>query len=123
MPPNNNKRLSHAWTTAVNKSHPNCCTPQFILGKFISQFCQLLGIPITSYIEGLRQNKQHMSNWSDSQSIRQQGMTRVEPHLHVDSWLSSKAAPNNKNIVDALYQLRDYLMQDSAKLSKYLSTT
>lgn len=76
-----------------------------------------------SYIEGLRQNKEHMSNWSDSQNIRQQDMTHIEPDLHASSWLSPKAVPNNKNLLDALYQLRDYLAQDTAKLSKYLSTT
>lgn len=119
--PTNNRRAPHLWLTATSK-HPICCTPLFILGKLMWSVVIFWRLH-DRYIEGLRQSKQHMSNWDSSQSIQQQGMTHVQPNLQTNTWVSSKAAPNNKNLVDALYQLRDYLLQDTAKLSKYLSTT
>lgn len=74
------------------------------------------------YLQGLRSNKQHFSNWHDSQTVQQCGMAQAPASLQPAKWISPKAVPNNKNITDALYQLRDHLLQDSAKLSKYLSS-
>ncbi|XP_065909359.1 protein polybromo-1-like [Dysidea avara] len=92
--------------------------------KTVKETPQILHTTVyTRYLEGLRSNKQHLSNWQYSQTVQQeQGMVQTPAGLQPTKWISPKAVPSNKNITDALYQLRDHLLQDTAKLSKYLSS-
>ena len=78
------------------------------------------------YIQGIETNSQNLSPSADSATLR---ATCTPPTpIKPEDWFSPEALekmggggqPSNAVVTDALWALRDQMMQDSMKLSNYL---
>ena len=82
----------------------------------------LYSSPPNRYIQGLESDSPLMSSCESSQTIRENQRSHPPKPILASDWLSPEAIQHSDSVVDALWALRDHMLQDSVKLTRYLDS-
>ncbi|XP_076317275.1 protein polybromo isoform X4 [Tachypleus tridentatus] len=71
------------------------------------------------YIEGLKGDSRHISDWDAQLKATKDNTTVSDPHRLPVHWLANGAG-NHGNVVNAFWALRDFMLRDALNISKIL---